>query len=96
MKRTLALYGLASALSLACLAVPATAQDAVKIGVLSDMNGPFSRLAGPGSVYAAQLAVEDMGGQVLGKKIEIVQADHQNKPGYRRGAPRGDGSTPRA
>lgn len=58
----------------------AGAQEPIRIGILSDMTGPFSGLAGMGSVYGAQLAVEDFGGQVLGRKIEIVQGDHQNKP----------------
>ncbi|OFW18741.1 MAG: hypothetical protein A3H27_09945 [Acidobacteria bacterium RIFCSPLOWO2_02_FULL_59_13] len=51
----------------------------IRIGVLSDMNGIFSSIAGPGSVHAARLAAEDFGGQVLGRKIEIIQGDHQNK-----------------
>jgi branched-chain amino acid transport system substrate-binding protein len=63
---------------------PAKAQqisdDVVKIGVLTDMSGLYSDLSGPGSVVAAQMAVEDFGGKVLGKKIEVVSADHQNKP----------------
>jgi branched-chain amino acid transport system substrate-binding protein len=53
--------------------------DVVKIGVLTDMSGLYSDLGGQGSVVAAQMAVEDFGGSVLGKKIEIVGADHQNK-----------------
>jgi branched-chain amino acid transport system substrate-binding protein len=51
----------------------------VKIGVLTDMTGYYSDLAGPGSVLAAQMAVEDFGGKVLGKSIAVVSADHQNK-----------------
>jgi branched-chain amino acid transport system substrate-binding protein len=58
----------------------AVAQDAAKIGILTDMTGPLSDAAGPGSVVAAQMAIEDFGGTVLGKKIELVSADHQNKP----------------
>ena len=54
--------------------------DVVKIGVLTDMTGLYSDLSGPGSVAAAQMAVEDFGGKVLGKRIEVVAADHQNKP----------------
>ena len=52
----------------------------VKIGVLTDMTGLYSDLSGPGSVAAAQMAVEDFGGKVMGKRIEVVAADHQNKP----------------
>ena len=55
------------------------AADPFKIGVMNDQTGIFADLAGPGSVVAAQLAVEDAGGSVLGRKIEIVVADHQNK-----------------
>jgi branched-chain amino acid transport system substrate-binding protein len=54
--------------------------DTVKIGVLADMSGLYSDLSGIGSVIAAQMAAEDFGGTVLGKKIEVVSADHHNKP----------------
>lgn len=53
--------------------------DTVKIGMLMDMSGNYSDVAGKGSVTAAQMAVEDFGGTVLGKKIEVVSADMQNK-----------------
>ena len=65
------------------IADPAVAQisgDAVKIGVLTDMSSLYADLAGPGSVTAAQMAIADFGGTVDGKKIELVSADHQNKP----------------
>jgi branched-chain amino acid transport system substrate-binding protein len=52
----------------------------VKIGVLTDLNGPYRDFAGPGSVLAARMAVEDFGGTMFGKPIEVVFADHQNKP----------------
>jgi branched-chain amino acid transport system substrate-binding protein len=60
---------------------PATAisDDVVKIGVLTDLSGMFSDFAGKGSVEAVKLAVEDFGGSVAGKKIEVVSADHHNK-----------------
>ena len=58
----------------------ARADDTVKIGVLADMSSLYADLGGPGSVVAAQMAVDDFGGTVLGKKIEVVSADHQNKP----------------
>src|SRR6187549_1116583 len=54
--------------------------DVVRIGVLTDMNGIFAAASGPGSVLAAQMAAEDFGGNVRGKPIEIISADHQNKP----------------
>ena len=67
------------------LAVPfaAAAQisdGVVKIGVLDDMSGIYADLAGPGSLVAAQMAVDDFGGTVLGKPIVVISADHQNKP----------------
>jgi branched-chain amino acid transport system substrate-binding protein len=65
------------------LPAPALAQisdDVVKIGVLTDMNGPASTPTGQGSVTAAQMAVEDFGGKVLGKPISVILGDHQLKP----------------
>jgi branched-chain amino acid transport system substrate-binding protein len=54
--------------------------DVVKIGVLTDLSGPSATADGPGSVTAAQMAVDDFGGQVLGKPITVISADHQLKP----------------
>lgn len=54
--------------------------DVVKIGVLTDHSGGFAYLVGKHSVEAAQMAVDDFGGKVLGKPITVVTADHQNKP----------------
>jgi branched-chain amino acid transport system substrate-binding protein len=51
----------------------------IKIGVLNDQSGLYADLGGPGSVTAARMAVDDAGGSVLGKPVEIVFADHQNK-----------------
>jgi len=53
--------------------------DVVRIGVLTDMSGLYSDIGGQGSVVAAQMAIDDFGGKVLGKKIELTSADHQNK-----------------
>lgn len=66
----------------ALLASPAFADapPPLKIGVLTDMNGPYGDAAGEGSVAAARLAVADFGPAVLGRSIEIVSADHQNLP----------------
>lgn len=50
------------------------------IGVLTDMSGPYSSITGKGAIEAAKLAVEDFGGKVMGRNIEIISADHQNKP----------------
>jgi branched-chain amino acid transport system substrate-binding protein len=58
----------------------AQAQTSVKIGVLSDMSSLYADLAGQGSVVAARMAVEDFGAAQKGLKVEIVGADHQNKP----------------
>ncbi len=54
--------------------------DSVKIGVLTDMSGVYADYGGPGAVAAAKLAVQDFGGKMFGKPIEVVNADHQNKP----------------
>ena len=53
--------------------------DVVRIGVLNDQSGLYADLAGPGSVEAARMAIEEFKGTVLGKKIELLSADHQNK-----------------
>jgi branched-chain amino acid transport system substrate-binding protein len=60
-------------------ASPARAGDSFVIGVMNDESGPYADLAGPGSVEMARMAIEDFGGSVLGKPIELVVADHQNK-----------------
>ena len=52
----------------------------IKIGVMNDMSGTYSDLTGQGSVVAARMAVEDFGAAAKGMKVEIVGADHQNKP----------------
>jgi branched-chain amino acid transport system substrate-binding protein len=70
---------LACALADASGARSQVSDDTVKIGVLNDQSGLYADLGGPGSVIAARMAVEDAGGMVLGKPVEIVVADHQNK-----------------
>jgi branched-chain amino acid transport system substrate-binding protein len=78
--RSIAMLGVALAAAMA--SSPAWAQisdDVVKIGVLTDMNGPAATATGPGSVTAAQMAVEDFGGKVLGKPITVIIGDHQDK-----------------
>ncbi|HEY0885635.1 MAG TPA: ABC transporter substrate-binding protein [Ramlibacter sp.] len=52
----------------------------IKIGVMNDMSGLYADIGGPGSVTAARMAVEDFGAARKGMKVEIVSADHQNKP----------------
>jgi branched-chain amino acid transport system substrate-binding protein len=63
----------------ALFAAPASAQG-VKIGILNDQSGVYADYGGKYSIEAAKMAVEDFGGEVLGRKIELVTADHQNKP----------------
>ncbi|WP_312795006.1 ABC transporter substrate-binding protein [Tianweitania sp.] len=54
--------------------------DVVKIGFIEDMSGVYADITGKGAVTAAEMAVEEFGGKVLGKPIEVLSADHQNKP----------------
>jgi len=86
MKRKL-LAGLIAA-TLSCGSVVAFGQaaaagkasdDVVKIGVLTDMSGVYADYGGQGAVTAAKMAIEDFGGKMFGKNIELVSADHQNK-----------------
>ncbi len=68
----------AAAVGATLFAQPAAAQ--VKIGILNDQSGVYADYGGKYSLEAAKMAVEDFGGEVLGQKIELVSADHQNKP----------------
>ena len=52
----------------------------VRIGLLSDMGGPYRDVGGPGNRLAVELAVADFGGSVLDRPIEVLQGDDQNKP----------------
>ena len=78
---------IAAACTLACAATlgavaPAHAQisgDTIKIGIITDMSGLYSDIDGAGGVEAIRMAVADMGGNIAGKKIEVLYADHQNK-----------------
>jgi len=83
MKRITAI-ATSTALLLAC-AFAARAQEkvsdgVVKIGLIEDMSSIYADITGVGAVTAAKMAVEDFGGTVLGKPVEVVSADHQNKP----------------
>jgi len=65
-----------------CFPMPTHAQNdgsSVKIGVLTDMSGPFSEMVGPSSLEAAKMAAEDFG-LIDGRKVEVISGDHQNKP----------------
>ena len=75
-----ALGALAALLLSSPAALAQVSDDVVKIGVLTDMNGPASTPTGQGSVTAAQMAVDDFGGKVLGKPISVIVGDHQLKP----------------
>ena len=70
---------LASALVFAATTVLAQTKPPLKLGGILDMSGLYADITGPGSETAAKMAVEDFGGEVLGRKIEIVAADHLNK-----------------
>lgn len=86
MRTTVTGYIKKAALASAMTAIASTAlagtysDDVIRIGVMNDQSGPYADNCGPGAVAAARLAVEDAGGEINGKKIEIVVADDQNKP----------------
>src|SRR6201993_2329840 len=72
-----------AAAAILALITPARAEisgDVVKLGVLNDMSSLYADISGAGSVEAARMAIADFGGNVNGKKIELISADHQNKP----------------
>ncbi|HEX4185043.1 MAG TPA: ABC transporter substrate-binding protein, partial [Stellaceae bacterium] len=69
-----------AALALTTAAHAQISGDVVKIGVMNDMSGLYADISGAGSVEAARMAIADFGGAVNGKKIELISADHQNKP----------------
>jgi len=79
LRRSLLALAVAGALS-AGAAQAQISDNVIKIGVLSDMSSLYTDLAGAGSVLAAKMAVEDSGIEKRGIKVEIVSADHQNKP----------------
>src|SRR6201996_1395489 len=73
----------AAGLAFAASGTAANAQisdDVVKLGVLTDMSSLYADTTGKGSVAAVEMAVADFGGKVKGKPIEVISADHQNKP----------------
>jgi branched-chain amino acid transport system substrate-binding protein len=80
MNKKLSALMLGTALALATGTGAFAGDKVVKIGVLNDMSGLYADLAGPGSVIAAQMAVEDSGLTKKGWKIDVLSADHQNKP----------------
>jgi branched-chain amino acid transport system substrate-binding protein len=72
-------FGVALAALCALAGGSAMAQGVVRIGVMNDMSGVYSDDQGPGSLLAAQMAVEDYGGRAGGQTVEVVGGDHQNK-----------------
>ena len=71
------------AAAIAAMAGTANAQvsdGVIKIGVMNDMSSLYADIAGPGSVIAARMAIEDFGAAKKGMKVEVLFADHQNKP----------------
>jgi branched-chain amino acid transport system substrate-binding protein len=76
-----AIRGVGAVLLAVFAAGGALADDAVlRVGIITDMSGQYADGNGPGSVIAAQMAAEEIGGTVAGRRIEIISADHQNKP----------------
>lgn len=67
------------ALALASPAAARVSDDVVRIGVLNDQSGIYADLGGQGSVVAARMAAEEFGGAVLGKPVDVIFGDHQNK-----------------
>src|SRR5918911_997516 len=69
----------AAALALGASAAQAEDKSPLKIGGILDMSSLYADITGPGSETAAKMAVEDFGGEVLGRKVEVLTADHLNK-----------------
>ena len=80
MKRSIAALMMTASLALAGTASAQTMDKVVKVGALGDQSGLYADIGGPGSVVAAQMAVEDSGLLAKGWKIDVISADHQNKP----------------
>lgn len=74
MATTVALYSYVASAQTAQIS-----DDVVRVGVIEDMSGVYADITGKGAVTAAQMAIDDFGGKVLGKPIELLSADHQNK-----------------
>ena len=70
---------LAALLTVTATAAMAQDKPPLKLGGILDMSGLYADITGPGAETAAKMAAEDFGGEVLGRKIEIVAADHLNK-----------------
>ena len=79
-KKTLLTAAMVMAATTMSVQAAGLSDNVLKIGVIGDMGGAYADVCGKGCVTAVEMAVEDFGGSVLGKKIEIVSADDQNKP----------------
>src|ERR1700712_1237938 len=77
MIRKLLIVAAAAVMSTACVAQESRS---IRLGVLNDQSGVYADFGGRGSLIAARMAVEDYGGKVLGRPVEVLGADHQNKP----------------
>ena len=80
MKRSIAALALTTSLVFAASAFAQTLDKVVKVGSLGDQSGLYADIGGPGSTIAAQMAIEDSGLLAKGWKIDLISADHQNKP----------------
>ena len=80
LKKTLLAASLALGLVLGAAAPAQAADDVIRIGIITDMSGLYSDIDGQGGADAIRMAIADMGGAVAGKKVELLVADHQNKP----------------
>src|SRR3978361_945018 len=80
MKRSIAVLALTTSLVFSGGAFAQTLDKVVKVGSLGDQSGLYADIGGPGSSVAAQMAIEDSGLQAKGWKIDLISADHQNKP----------------
>src|SRR4029077_17519035 len=77
---TIAALAMTTSLVFTGSALAQTMDKVVKVGSLGDQSGLYADIGGPGSSVAAQMAIEDSGLLAKGRKIEVNQADHQNKP----------------
>src|ERR1700710_678782 len=80
MKQQISALFLATSLSLAAGSAAQAQDKNIKIGVLTDNSGIYTDIGGPGSTLAAQMAIEDSGLAAKGWKLDLISADHQNKP----------------
>ena len=74
------LLSAAAILAVASRGARARDKQTIRVGVLADMNGPYADFSGQGAVVAARLAAEEFGDGATSPKVEILSADHQNKP----------------